>query len=96
MLDNGLLLAYIIVTLERGAYDLPERKYTMDSLKEWVTPGLLAVGIAMMTFMFRMTHKRIDDLRSQMSREHDTLAKKVDNLTEVVTKHISDYSVHKA
>ena len=68
----------------------------MDSLKEWMTPGLLAIGIAMMTFMFRMTHKRIDDLRSQMSREHDTLAKKVDNLTEVVTKHISDYSVHKA
>ena len=96
MLDNGLLLAYIIVTLERGAYDLPERKYAMDSLKEWMTPGLLAIGIAMMTFMFRMTHKRIDDLRSQMSREHDTLAKKVDNLTEVVTKHISDYSVHKA
>ena len=68
----------------------------MDSLKEWITPGLLAIGIAMMTFMFRMTHKRIDDLRSQMSREHDTLEKKVDNLTEVVTKHISDYSVHKA
>ena len=68
----------------------------MDSLKEWVTPGLLAVGIAMMTYMFRMTHKRIDDLRSQMSREHDTLANKVDNLTAVVTKHISDYSVHKA
>ena len=38
--------------------------------------------------------KRIDDLRSQMTREHDILAAKVDTLTEVVVKHVTDYSIH--
>ncbi|MDE0300012.1 MAG: hypothetical protein OXN17_15365 [Candidatus Poribacteria bacterium] len=39
-------------------------------------------------------NKRFDDLRSQMTREHDILAGKVDNLTDIVTRHITDYSIH--
>ena len=39
-------------------------------------------------------NKRFDDLRSQMTREHDVLAAKVDNLTDIVTRHIADYSIH--
>ena len=53
-----------------------------------------------MMYMFRLTHKRIDDLRTQMQREHDhlftTLSSKIDNLTEIVTEHVTDYTVHKA
>ena len=34
------------------------------------------------------------DLRSQMTREHDALSKKVDFLTEKVIDHVTDYSIH--
>jgi len=37
---------------------------------------------------------RFDEFRSQMTREHDVLAAKVDNLTDIVTSHITDYSIH--
>ncbi len=37
---------------------------------------------------------RFDEFRSQMTREHDVLAAKVDNLTDIVTRHITDYSIH--
>ena len=43
---------------------------------------------------FDDSNKRFDDLRSQMTREHDVLARKVDNLTDIVTRHITDYSIH--
>ena len=69
-------------------------------METWITPALLAIGITIMMYMFRLTHKRIDDLRTQMQREHDhlfaTLSSKIDNLTEVVTQHVTDYTVHKA
>ena len=38
-------------------------------------------------------NKRIDDLRSQMSREHDTLAKKVDGIDRKLDEHISNYEI---
>ncbi len=37
---------------------------------------------------------RIDDLRTQMNREHDNLASKVDTLTDTVTAHLSDQTIH--
>jgi hypothetical protein len=37
---------------------------------------------------------RIDDLRFQMSREHDALAKKVDNIGEKLDRHIENTSIH--
>ena len=39
-------------------------------------------------------NSRIDDLRTQMNREHDALAQKVDTLTDTVTTHISDQTIH--
>ena len=39
-------------------------------------------------------NNRIDDLRTQMQREHDNLAHKVDTLTDTVTAHISDQTIH--
>jgi hypothetical protein len=37
---------------------------------------------------------RIDDLRFQMSREHDALAKKVDKTNELLIAHITDHKLH--
>ncbi len=52
--------------------------------------GILGVGY----FISNSIGKRIDDLRSQMTREHDALSKKVDFLTEKVIDHVTDYSIH--
>ena len=76
-------------------------------METWITPAMLAIGITVIFYMLRLTHKRIDDmrtqmireidnLRSQMTREHDTLGTKVDTLTDVVTKHVTDYTVHRS
>ena len=37
---------------------------------------------------------RFNDLRSQMSREHDTLAQKVDAIDRKLDAHISNYEIH--
>ena len=78
------------------------RRYAMDVIHVWLPPALI-IGVILYTNRLLATglNKRIDDLRSQMSREHDTLAKKVDDLkndvrdlTAIVTKHISDFDIH--
>ena len=43
---------------------------------------------------FSDMNNRFDDLRNQMQREHDNLARKVDTLTDTVTAHISDQTIH--
>ena len=80
-------------------------------MQVWLPPAaIITVVIAFNTLMIIMFNKRFDhfnkrfdhfnkrfdDLRSQMTREHDVLAGKVDNLTDIVTKHITDYSIHNA
>lgn len=39
-------------------------------------------------------NNRIDDLRSQMQREHDVLGKKVDEMNSILLKHVTDLSLH--
>lgn len=39
-------------------------------------------------------NKRIDDLRNQMTREHDILAQKVDKINEKLDAHINDRNLH--
>ena len=78
-------------------------------MEVWLPPAaIITVVIAFNTLMIIMFNKRFDDsnkrfddfnkrfddLRSQMTREHDVLAAKVDNLTDIVTRHITDYSIH--
>ncbi|MDE0184163.1 MAG: hypothetical protein OXP71_01765 [Candidatus Poribacteria bacterium] len=60
-----------------------------------------AVIVAVVLWATNITNKRIDDLRSQMSREHDTLANKVDetnaNLKEanrILIEHITNTNIH--
>ena len=38
--------------------------------------------------------KRINDLRSQMTREHDTLSGKVDRIHDLLIDHVKDRSLH--
>ena len=50
-------------------------------MEVWLPPAaIITVIIAFNTIMIVMFNKRFDDLRFQMSREHDTLAKKVDEV----------------
>ena len=59
--------------------------------------GLLAAGHFISNSLGKRiddSGKRTDDLREQMSREHDALSNKVDTLTVLVTEHITDYSKH--
>ena len=53
----------------------------MELLNTWLPPAAI---ISVIIYTNRVSanglNKRIDDLRSQMTREHDTLAKKVDAL----------------
>ena len=63
----------------------------MELLTAWLP---LAVIIAVILFTSNLTNKRIDDLRAQMSREHDTLAKKVDAIDTKLSEHITNYDVH--
>ena len=50
-------------------------------MEVWLSPAtIITVIIAFNTIMIVMFNKRFDDLRSQMSREHDTLARKVDEV----------------
>ena len=51
-----------------------------------LTPGVLALGIAMLAIMFRTTHKRIDDLRSQLVSDHNHLSQKL----EVIDHRLSE------
>ncbi len=57
-----------------------------ETLELFLTPGVLALGIAMLAIMFRMTHKRIDDLRSQMVSDHNHLSEKL----EVIDHRLSE------
>ena len=63
----------------------------MEILTAWLPP---AVIIAVILFTSNLTNKRIDDLRAQMSRGHDTLAKKVDAIDTKLSEHITNYDVH--
>lgn len=64
-------------------------------MENWLPPAaIITVIIAFNTIMIVMFNKRFDDLRSQMAREHDALAKKVDFLTDTIMKHITDHSIH--
>lgn len=63
----------------------------MEILTAWLPP---AVIIAVILFTSNLTNKRIDDLRTQMSREHDNLAKKVDAIDTKLSEHITNYEVH--
>ena len=50
-------------------------------MEVWLPPAaIITVIIAFNTIMIVMFNKRFDDLRSQMGREHDILAKKVDEI----------------
>jgi uncharacterized membrane protein len=68
----------------------------------WSTTAQIAVlvfayigGIASIChYMGSTLGSRIDDLRFQMSREHDALAKKVDNIGEKLDRHIENTSIH--
>ena len=62
----------------------------MEILTAWLPP---AVIIAVILFTSNLTNKRIDDLRTQMSREHDNLAKKVDAIDTKLSEHITNYDV---
>ena len=63
----------------------------MEILTAWLPP---AVIIAVILLTSNLTNKRIDDLRTQMSREHDNLAKKVDAIDTKLSEHITNYDVH--
>ena len=63
----------------------------MEILTAWLPP---AVIIAVILFTSSLTNKRIDDLRAQMSREHDNLAKKVDAIDSKLSEHLTNYDVH--
>ena len=64
----------------------------------WLPPAaIIAVIIftqSLMSARIGDINKRIDDLRSQMSREHDALAKKVDKTNELLIAHITDHKLH--
>lgn len=38
--------------------------------------------------------KRIDEVQTQMGREHDGLALKVDAIDQKLSSHITDYEIH--
>ena len=59
-----------------------------ETLELLLTPGILALGIAMLAIMFRMTHKRIDDLRSQMVSDHNHLSEKLDAVDKRLSENI--------
>ena len=61
-----------------------------ETLELLLTPGILALGIAMLAIMFRMTHKRIDDLRSQMVSNHNHLSEKLDAVDKRLSEKIDD------
>ena len=63
----------------------------METLTAWLPP---AVIVAVILVTSNLTNKRIDDLRSQLSQEHDTLAKKVDAMDSKLGEHIAYYDVH--
>ena len=67
----------------------------VTAINTWLPPAII-VGVIVYTnrLLANGLNKRIDDLREQMQREHDTLAGKVDYLTDTVTKHIMDSSIH--
>ena len=60
-----------------------------ETLELLLTPGILALGIAMLAIMFRMTHRRIDDLRSQMVSDHNHLSEKLDAVDKRLSESIS-------
>ena len=67
----------------------------MEILNTWLQPAVIVAAIVYANRLtFNSLGKRIDDLRSQMAREHDILSKKVDTLTEIIMKHITDHSIH--
>ena len=70
----------------------------MDILATLLPP---AVIIGVILFTSNQNNKRIDDLRSQMTREHDALAKRVDETNrilgetnKILIEHITDRKLH--
>ncbi|MDE0041224.1 MAG: hypothetical protein OXT74_04260 [Candidatus Poribacteria bacterium] len=49
-----------------------------------------------MSNRFEQVDQRFNDLLSQMSREHDDLARKVDAVDRKLDAHISNYEIHKS
>ncbi len=50
--------------------------------------------LARMSDMQSNIDTRVDDMRFQLSRDHDTLATKVDVVDQKLTQHVSDHEVH--
>ena len=63
----------------------------MEILTAWLPPAVIT---AVILFSSNLTNKRIDDLRTQISREHDNLARKVDAIDTKLSGHITNYDVH--
>lgn len=69
-------------------------------MEVWLPPAaIITVIIAFNTIMIVMFNKRFDDLRPQMGREHDILAKKVDeinlrleNLNQNFIEHLKSHN----
>lgn len=69
-------------------------------MEVWLPPAaIITVIIAFNTIMIVMFNKRFDDLRSQMGRAHDILAKKVDeinlrleNLNQNFIEHLKSHN----
>ena len=69
-------------------------------MEVWLPPAaIITVIIAFNTIMIVMFNKHFDDLRSQMGRAHDILAKKVDeinlrleNLNQNFIEHLKSHN----
>lgn len=59
-----------------------------ETLELLLTPGASILGIAILAIMFRMTHKRIDDLRSQTVSNHNHLSEKLDAVDKRLSEKI--------
>jgi uncharacterized protein YoxC len=72
------------------------------NIETWLPPAVIITIIALInTLTTTMINKRIDgidkridDLRSQMTREHDNLAKKVDDLAGDVRLNSQTFTTH--
>ena len=70
----------------------------MDQLMNtWLPPAvIITVVIYTNRLLASGINKRIDDLRNQMSREHDTLEKHVTRVESKLDIHMTDHSIHKS
>ncbi len=80
------------------------------TIETWLPPAvIIGVVIAFNAILSKRIsdlgtnlNKRIDDLRDQMTREHDSLAKRVDETNrmlaetnKILVSHVSNYEIHK-